>query len=135
LRRVVTTHARYLRSKARALSYLCNMAMDEGHGLISHIQVNFADRRDSVLLESIVAPLHQCLLTHDLPVWEVVADTNYSNGVNYALLEARGITPWIPVFGKYKPERAGFTYDAEAGCFTCLAGKTLPFKAFDKNTE
>ncbi|RZL01903.1 MAG: transposase, partial [Hymenobacter sp.] len=121
--------------KARALNYLCSMAVDEGTGIISHIQADFADRRDSVLLESIVAPLHQRLLTHDLPVREVVADTNYSNGVNYALLEARGITPWIPVFGKYKPETAGFTYDAETDCFTCLAGKTLPFKAFDKNQD
>jgi transposase len=170
LRRVATTHARYLRhdsgplgrdrpqaqllsnkthyspadpdarisvkpGKARALNYLCSMAVDEGHGLISHIQADFADRRDSVLLESIVAPLHQRLLTHDLPVQQVVADTNYSNGVNYALLEARGITPWIPVFGKYKPETEGFTYDAETDCFTCLAGKTLPFKAFDKNQD
>ena len=61
--------------KARALNYLCSMAMDEGTGVISHIQADFADRRDSVLLESIVAPLHQRLLAHDLPVWEVVADT------------------------------------------------------------
>lgn len=121
--------------KARALNYLCSMAVDEGTGVISHIQADFADRRDSVLLESIVAPLHQRLLAQDLPVREVVADTNYSNGVNYALLEARGITPWIPVFGKYKLETEGFTYDAEADCFTCLAGKKLPFKAFDKNQD
>jgi hypothetical protein len=170
LRRVATTHARYLRNnsgplgrdraqarllsnkthysptdpdarisvkpgKVRALNYLCSMAVDEGHGLISHIQADFADRRDSVLLESIVAPLHQRLLTHDLPVQEVVADTNYSNGVNYALLEARGITPWIPVFGKYKPETEGFTYDTETDCFTCLSSKKLPFRAFDKNQD
>ena len=88
-----------------------------------------------MLLESIVEPLHQRLLAHDLPVWEVVADTNYSNGLNYALLEGRGITPWIPVFGKYKPETAGFTYDAEADCFTCSAGKLLPFKGFDKSQD
>ncbi|TGE18995.1 IS1182 family transposase [Hymenobacter elongatus] len=121
--------------KARALNYLCSMAVDEGTGVISHIQADFADQRDSVLLESIVEPLHQRLLTHDLPVQEVVADTNYSNGINYALLEGRGITPWIPVFGKYKPEIAGFTYDVEADCFTCLAGKALSFKVFDKSQD
>jgi hypothetical protein len=59
-----------------------------------------------------------------------VADTNYSDGVNYALLEARGITPWIPVFGKYKPEIDSFRYEAETDCFTCLAGKILSFKSF-----
>jgi transposase len=170
LRRVATTHARYLRNdsgplgrsrpqarllsnkipyssadpdarisvkpgKARALNYLYSMAVDEQQGFISHIKVDSADRCDSVLLESIVTPLHQRLLTQHLPVREVVADTNYSNGVNYALLEARGITPWIPVFGKYKPETEGFTYDVVADCFTCSAGKALPFKGFDKNQE
>ena len=121
--------------KVRALNYLCSMAVDDGTGVISHIQADFADRRDSVLLESIVAPLHQRLLAYALPVRDVVADTNYSNGINYALLEARGITPWIPVFGKYKPETEGFTYHAKADCFTCLAGKSLPFKGFDKRQD
>ena len=111
------------------------MAVDEGTGVISHIQVDFADQRDSVMLESIVEPLHQRLLSHDLPVQAVVANTNYANGMNYALLDARGITPWIPVFGKYKPEIEGFSYDAEADCFTCLAGKSLPFKGFDKSQD
>jgi hypothetical protein len=76
LRRVATTHARYLRhdsgplgrdraqarllsnkthysptdpdarisvkpGKVRALNYLCSMAVDEGHGLISHTQADF----------------------------------------------------------------------------------------------
>jgi transposase len=170
LRRVATTHARYLRNtsgplgrgrpqarllsnkthyspgdpdarisvkpgKARALNYLCSMAVDEGHGVISHVQADFADRRDCTLLPSIVEPLHQRLLAHDLPLAELVADTNYSNGVNYALLESRGITPWIPVFGRYKAEIEGFTYDTEADCFTCLAGKQLLFKGFGKNQD
>jgi transposase len=121
--------------KARALNYLCSMAVDEGHGVISHIQADFADRRDSTLLPSIIEPLHQRLLAHELPVEDVVTDTNYSNGLNYALLEARGITPWIPVFGQYKPEIEGFTYDKEADCFTCPAGKPLPFKRFDSDPD
>ena len=48
--------------KVRALNYLCSMAVDEGHGLISHIQADLADRRDSMLLENIVEPLHQGFL-------------------------------------------------------------------------
>ena len=102
------------------------MAVDEASGVISHIQAHFADRRDSTLLPSIVAPLQQRLRASDLPLCELVADTDYSNEVNYALLEAQGITPWIPVFGKYKPAIDGFVYDAEADSFTCLAGKQLP---------
>jgi hypothetical protein len=45
--------------KVRALNYLCSMAMDEASGVISHIQADFADRRDSTLLPSIVERLHQ----------------------------------------------------------------------------
>jgi transposase len=121
--------------KVRALNYLCSMAVDEASGVISHIQADFADRRDSVLLPSILTPLHHRLLAHDLPLCELAADTGYSNGVNYALLEAQGITPWIPVFGKYKPEIDGFVYDAEADCFTCPAGKQLPFKNFHSDLD
>jgi transposase len=121
--------------KARALNYLCSMAVDEGHGVISHVQADFADQRDCTLLPSIVAPLRQRLAAHELPVREVAADTNYSNGVNYALLEAQGITPWIPVFGRYKPHIEGFAYDKEADCFTCPAGKQLPFKRFDSDLD
>lgn len=72
------------------------MAVDEGHGVISHVQADFADRRDSTPLPSIIEPLHQRLLAHELPVGEVVADINYSNGLNYALLEAHGIPPGFP---------------------------------------
>ncbi|OGX82150.1 transposase [Hymenobacter coccineus] len=49
--------------------------------------------------------------------------------------EGRGRTPWVPGFGQFKPEIAGFTYDAEADCFTCLAGKKLPFKRFDSGQD
>jgi len=121
--------------KARALNYLCSMAVDEAHGVISHVQADFADRRDSTLLPSIMAPLHQRLLGHERPVVDVVADTNYSNGLNYALLEACGITPWIPVFGQYKPQIEGFTYEQETDCFICPAGKKLPFKRFDVDPD
>jgi transposase len=33
--------------KARALNYLCSVAVDTASGIISHIQADFADRRDS----------------------------------------------------------------------------------------
>lgn len=121
--------------KARALNYLCSLAVDTAHGVISHVQADLADSRDSVHLPEVIAHLHQRLLAQGLSLQDVVADTNYSNGVNYALLEARSITPWIPVFGQYKPAIDGFAYDAHADCFTCPAGKELPFKSYDKNLE
>ncbi|MGY2134977.1 transposase, partial [Hymenobacter sp. HD11105] len=121
--------------KVRALNYLCSLAVDTARGVISHVQADLADSRDSVHLPQLVQQLQQRLLAQGLPLLDLVADTNYSNGVNYALLEQWGITPWIPVFGKYKPDIDGFPYDAEVDCFTCPAGKQLPFKGYEKNLD
>jgi hypothetical protein len=95
--------------KARALNYLCSVAVDTASGIISHIQADFADRRDSIHLPDLVPRLQTRLATNELTLRDFVADTGYSNGFNYAFLEQRGITPWIPVFGAYKPAPAGFT--------------------------
>ncbi|MGY2134270.1 transposase [Hymenobacter sp. HD11105] len=83
----------------------------------------------------LVTYLHQRLRAQGLPLLDLVANTNYAIRVNYALLEQQGITPWIPVFGQYKPTVEGFAYDAQADCFTCPAGKLLPFKSYDKQRE
>ena len=61
--------------------------------------------------------------------------TGYANGPNYALLEAQGVTAWIPVFGHYKPEIAGFVYDRAADQYTCPAGKPLPFQKYATNQD
>ncbi|MFD3003878.1 IS1182 family transposase, partial [Pontibacter toksunensis] len=53
------------------------------------------------------------LKANGLLMQELLADTGYSNGSNYFMLEQRGITGWIPVFGMYKPEIAGFPYDKD----------------------
>jgi len=116
--------------KARALNYLCSVAVDTASGLISHIQADFADRRDSLHLPDLVPRLHTRLATNELTLRDFVADTGYSNGFNYAFLEQRGITPWIPVFGAYKPAPEGFTYEAEVDAFRCPAGKLLPFRNY-----
>jgi hypothetical protein len=121
--------------KARALNYLCSMAVDTAHGVISHVQADLADNRDCAHLPQLVTHLQQRLLSQGLPLQDLVADTNYSSGVNYALLEQQGITPWIPVFGKYKPVVEGFPYDAQADCFTCPAGKLLSFGSYETSLD
>ena len=121
--------------KARALNYLCSLAVDTAHGVISHVQADLADSRDSVHLPQLVTHLQQRLFAQGLPLQDLVADTNYSNGVNYALLEQQGITPWIPVFGQYKPVVEGFAYDAVTNSFTCPAGKSLPFKSYETSLD
>jgi hypothetical protein len=116
--------------KARALNYLCSVAVDTASGLISHVQADFADRRDSLHLPDLVPRLQKRLTTNELTPRDFVADTGYSNGFNYAFLEQRGITPWIPVFGAYKPAPEGFTYEAEIDAFRCPTGKLLLFRAY-----
>jgi transposase len=116
--------------KAWALNYLCSMAVDEAHGVISHVQADFADRRDCIHLPDLVPRLQTRLTANELTLREFVADTGCSNGFNYAFLEQRGITPWISVFGAYKPAPEGFTYEAEVDTFRCPTGKLLPFRTY-----
>jgi hypothetical protein len=113
--------------KARALNYRCSLAVDTATGLISHVQADLADSRDSVHLPRLVAQLQTRLTAQQVPLREVLADAGYSNGFNYAFLEQRGITPWIPVFGKYKPVVEGFTYEPDRTRFAARRASCCPF--------
>lgn len=106
------------------------MAVDTASGLISHLQADFADRRDSMHLPEQIPQLQARLTTNELTLRDIVADMGYSNGFNYAFLEQWGITPWIPVFGHYKPAPEGFTYEAAGDAVRCSAGKLLPFRTY-----
>jgi hypothetical protein len=99
--------------KARKLNYHCSMAVDTGQGVISHIQADFADGRDSQYLPAMTEKVESRLKVNELCMTELLADGGYSNGYNYEYLESRNITAWIPVFGKYKPEREWVTYDRQ----------------------
>jgi transposase len=114
--------------KARKLNYHCSMAVDTAEGVISHIQADFADGRDSQYLPSISMQVQNRLKKNELAMTDLLADAGYSNGSNYNFLEQRKITGWIPVFGKYKPEIEGFPYNKEKD--RCPMNKPLPFKGF-----
>ncbi|GAA4357110.1 IS1182 family transposase [Hymenobacter saemangeumensis] len=121
--------------KARALNYLCSLAVDTAHGVISHVQADFADTRDSLHLPRLLAGLQRRLRAHELRLRELLADAGYANGPNYALLEAQQVTAWIPVFGQYKPEIEGFAYERRTDAFTCAEGQALPFQKYDTNQD
>ena len=121
--------------KARALNYRCSLAVDTAHGVISHVQADFADSHDSLHLPRLLTGLQQRLRAQELCLHELLADAGYANGSNYALFEAVHITVWIPVFGKYKPDLDGFTYDRRTDAFTCAEGKTLPSQKYDTNQD
>ena len=121
--------------KARKLNYNCSLAVDTAEGIISYVQADFADGRDSQSLPGIMLKLRQRLAHNELCLEEILADTGYSNGSNYALLEKWKIIGWIPVFGKYKPYIEGFPYDPITDQFSCPADKPLPFKTFDSQAD
>ena len=109
------------------------MAVDTAEGVISHIQADFADGRDSQYLKGIGLKVQNRLARNELIMTDLLADTGYSNGSNYDFLEKRKITGWIPVFGKYKPEIEGFPYDRERDEYRCPMDRPLPFKGFSTN--
>ena len=113
--------------KARALDYLCSLAVGTAHGVISHVPANFVDSRDSLHLPR--------LRSNELPLRELLADAGYANGPNYALLEAQHITAWIPVFGQYKSDVDSFPYDEQTDTYQCPAGKRLLFKKVDTTAD
>jgi hypothetical protein len=44
--------------KARALNYICRLAVDTAKGVTSHVQADLADSRDRVHLPQFVTHLH-----------------------------------------------------------------------------
>lgn len=111
------------------------MAVDTAEGVISHVQADFADSRDSQYLPAITLKLQRRLIDNELHLEELLADGGYSNGSNYAFLEQRQLTGWIPVFGGYKEQIEGFTYDQQADHYICRAGKIIAFKTYDTSPE
>jgi transposase len=121
--------------KARKLNYYCSMGVDTAEGVISHIQADFADGRDSQYLPSIGMQVQNRLKKNELSMTDLLADAGYSNGFNYKFLEQRNVTGWIPVFGMYKPEIEGFPYNKEKDEYSCPMNKPLPLTGFHTNKD
>ena len=114
--------------KPRQFNYLCNLSVDTAEGVITHVQADYADTRDSRYLQDITTKTKKELSKNNLQLENVLADTGFTSASNYFHLENEKITPWIPTSGKYKNEREGFTYDKEKDCFICTNQKELKFK-------
>jgi len=121
--------------KARKLNYHCSMAVDTAEGVISDIQADLADGRDSQYLTDIGLQTQNRLRKHELIMSDYLADAGYSNGSNYDFLEQGKITGWIPVFGKYKPWIEGFPYNREKDEYSCPMNRPLPFRGFRTNRD
>lgn len=58
---------------------------------ITHIQADFADKKDSQYLLNIVKQVNNRLTNNDLELANITADTAYSSGENYHELEEKNI--------------------------------------------
>jgi len=114
--------------KPRQLNYLAQVSVDTAHHVITQIQTDHADKKDSQCLPSLLNNTISNLKEEGLQIEEVFADAGYSSGEALKALEENNITGYIPNFGQYKPTREGFRYDKENDRYTCSRGVHLPFK-------
>jgi hypothetical protein len=114
--------------KARKLNYASQMAVDTEHHVITHIQADYADKKDSRCLPAITEQLKTRLNKNGLLWRNLLADTGYSSGENYAFLEGQGIESYIPPHGTYKGGPEGFTYQSEGDYWLCSQGEKVTFR-------
>jgi transposase len=114
--------------KPRQLNYAAQVSVDAAHHVITQIQTDYADKKDSQCLPSLLKNTIENLKQDGLQIEEVYADAGYSSGTALKALEENNITGYIPNFGQYKPSREGFTYDKQNDRYTCSRGVHLPFK-------
>lgn len=114
--------------KARKLNYHAQMAVDTQRHVITHIAADFADKVDSLSLPQIIKTLQPRLRKQRLIWRNILADTGYSSGENYARLEQAGLESYIPPHGTYKGGPTGFTYHKEGDYWECSQGQHVTFR-------
>ena len=112
--------------KPRQLNYLSQVSVDTAHHVITHVQADHADKKDSQCLPSLLKNTIENLREHGVEVEQVYADAGYSSGEALKALEQNNITGYIPNFGQYKASREGFSYDSENDRYICQRGVHLP---------
>ena len=119
--------------KPRQFNYLAQTSVDTTHHVITHIAAFHADKKDSQCLPQIIDGLKENLSPEGLMIEQVLADTGYSSGEALRALDQHSITGYIPNFGKYKPEREGFSYHTDGDYYTCPQNKRVEFKKIKSN--
>jgi transposase len=112
--------------KPFGLYYLSSMAVDTAHHVITHIQADMADEKDSRHLMPLVSQIAHTLQGQGLPLQSILADSGFSSGENCAGLESRGLVGYVSISGVYKPDRGLFIYQPSEDAYVCSQGKALP---------
>jgi len=114
--------------KPRQLNYLAQVSVDTVHHVVTQIQSDYANKKDSQCLPSLLKNTIANLQEGHLQIEEVLADAGYSSGEALQALEDNHIEGYIPNFGQYKNSREGFAFDKENDRYICSQGKYLVFK-------
>jgi transposase len=116
--------------KPRNLNYFGQLSVDTSHHVITGATADFADKRDSQCLEKLCEQTLENLQENEITMDELLADTGYSSGTALQYLEQKAINAWIPNFGQFVSERAGFIYNKALNQYECQRGNRalLPFK-------
>jgi hypothetical protein len=77
--------------KPRQLNYLSQVSVDSASHVITQIQADYADKRDSQCLPSLLSGTISALKQHGLLVEEVLADAGYSSGEALSALEEQNV--------------------------------------------
>ena len=114
--------------KARKLNYTSQLTVDTSNHVISDIQAYKADGKANQHLQDITLRTKKRLWLHGFTLEDLLADTGYSSGENYAFLEKQNIQSYIPPHGTYKGGPEGFIYNKEDDHYICPQGQLIPFK-------
>lgn len=119
--------------KASRLNYHCSLSVDTEEHVITDVRAYHADKKDGECLQDITIRTKSRLWREGMVWRNILADTNYSSGRDYAFLERQGIKSYIPPHGRYKGGPDGFTYIKEGNYWLCPQGKKAVYKRTDPN--
>lgn len=121
--------------KARKLNYAVQLTVDSAHHVITDMMADYADKKDNQSLQQVSFRVKERLHQHGLLWHNVLADTGYSSGDNYAYLEREGLQSFIPAHGTYKGFPDQMTYDREGDFYVCRNGKHLTHRKIKYNAR
>jgi transposase len=121
--------------KPRNLVYNSNLSVDTANHVITNIQADHSDKKDSRYLQSIVDNTCRRLDQFGIKVENILADTGFSSGENYKKLEELGIHGFIPPHGQFEGGREGFIYEPETDQWKCPNNKYLTFRKIDTDPK
>lgn len=126
--------ARVMRSLHGAPGYNLQTAVESQSHLIVHHEVTM-DGNDQRQLQPMAEAASRTL---EAPC-TAVADAGYANGEQIAALDEKGITSYVAVNRAVNThgllDKSAFSYDAEADCYACPAGKPLKRQKISRHTK